>query len=260
MNVLVFDTETISTTKPFCYNLGYTIVDIESLEPLTWKDFVIEQIYNNKPLFETAYYSEKRPLYTSRLKGRKMIMKKFGYACQQMKRDIKKHDVQYAYAFNSPFDVRVFNFNTEFFRVQNPLDGLEVRDIRAFAMNTICNTADYKTFCEVNGLFTESFNYSTNAETLYRYIINNLDFIEEHTALSDSVIESVILHSCYQIDPNITEPLIAPKTIWRNEEKELRLIVDGKPWKSGHCKRVKVKEDKDKIQVFIDTWRGKGKR
>ena len=65
MNVLVFDTETISTNKPFCYNLGYMIMDFDTLDILEYEDFVIEQIYHNKPLFETAYYTQKKPIYTS---------------------------------------------------------------------------------------------------------------------------------------------------------------------------------------------------
>lgn len=257
MNVLVFDTETISINKPFCYNLGYMIMDFDTLDILEYEDFVIEQIYHNKPLFETAYYAQKKPLYTSKLKGKKMTMKKYGHACRKLRTDIKKHGVDFVYAFNSPFDERVLNFNSDFFGVQNPLKGVEIRDIRAYAMNTICNTVEYKAFCERNGLFTETFNYSTSAETLYRFITQDIDFIEEHTALSDSAIETAILYESYKLDSDITVPISAPKSIWRNEEKELSLIVDGKPWKSGHCKKVKVKEDKDKIRVFIDTWKGR---
>ena len=29
MNILVFDTETISVDKPFCYNIGYAIYDTD---------------------------------------------------------------------------------------------------------------------------------------------------------------------------------------------------------------------------------------
>lgn len=257
MNVLVFDTETISTNKPFCYNLGYMIMNFDTLDILEYEDFVIEQIYHNKPLFETAYYAQKKPIYTSKLKGKKMTMKKYGHACRKLRTDIKKHGIDFVYAFNSPFDERVLNFNSDFFGVANPLEDVEVRDIRAYAMNTICNTIDYKKFCEQHGLFTESFNYSTNAESLYRFITQDVDFIEEHTALSDSAIETAILYESYKLDSDITVPISAPKSIWRNEEKELSLIVDGKPWKSGHCKKVRVKESKDEIKVFIDTWKGR---
>lgn len=257
MKVMVFDTETISTTKPFCYNLGYIVVDFEKGESLTIEDLVIEQIYKNKPLFETAYYSEKKPIYISKMKGKTMSMKKFGHACMKMRNDIRKYDITHVYAFNSPFDNRVMNFNCDFFKVKNPLDDVEIRDIRAYAMNSLCNSSDYQHFCEKHELFTESYNYSSNAENLYKYVTQDIDFIEEHTALSDSIIEAKILWECYKLDSNITVPITAPKSIWRNAEKELDIIVDGKPWVSGHCKKVKVKESKDDIKVLIDTWKGK---
>ena len=34
MNICVFDTETTSINKPFCYNVGYTIVNSEKWEHL----------------------------------------------------------------------------------------------------------------------------------------------------------------------------------------------------------------------------------
>jgi hypothetical protein len=36
------------------------------------------------------------------------------------------------------------------------------------------------------------------AENVYRFIINNTDFIESHTALEDAEIETVILAYCYK--------------------------------------------------------------
>ena len=136
MKVMVFDTETISTAKPFCYNLGYVIMDFDKIQTLTIQDLVIEQIYKNKPLFETAYYSEKKSIYTSKMKGKTMVMKKFGHACMKMRNDIRKYDITHVYAFNSPFDNRVMNFNCDFFKVKNPLHEVEIRDIRAYAINS----------------------------------------------------------------------------------------------------------------------------
>ena len=40
MNIMIFDTETTSLDKPFCYNIGYTIVDTDSYCMLVERDFV----------------------------------------------------------------------------------------------------------------------------------------------------------------------------------------------------------------------------
>ena len=70
MNIVIFDTETIGVEKCFCYNLGYRIIDLSANVVLCEKDFVIKQIWENKMLFETAYYAMKKPLYVSALRGR----------------------------------------------------------------------------------------------------------------------------------------------------------------------------------------------
>ena len=89
MNVIIFDTETTDINKCFCYNIGYVIADMDNDTILCKKDFVIEQIWHNLPLFSTAYYAEKRPLYVKAMKAKKTKMTKYGYACQEMIRDIK---------------------------------------------------------------------------------------------------------------------------------------------------------------------------
>ena len=51
MNIMVFDTETISVNKPYCYNIGYIIYDTDGGQVLCKRDFVVEQVWNNRPLF-----------------------------------------------------------------------------------------------------------------------------------------------------------------------------------------------------------------
>lgn len=195
MNILVLDTETTSLEKPFCYNIGYTIHDTETDKTIVAKDFVISQIWDNLPLFESAYYKDKRPLYVSAMRVRKATKEKWGYVCQEMKRDIKKHNVQSCYAYNSPFDDKVISFNCEWFHCQNPIETIPIFDIRGYAHQFICKE-NYFAFCEENALFTESGNYSTTAEAITRYLRQDNEFIEEHIALSDSIIETEILMEC----------------------------------------------------------------
>ena len=76
MNIVIFDTETISTTKPFCYNIGYVIADTENRTTLVKHDFVVSETWNNKMLFNTAYYCDKQETYISRMKGKTVIKKK----------------------------------------------------------------------------------------------------------------------------------------------------------------------------------------
>lgn len=196
MNIVIFDTETVSLNKPFCYNVGYIIIDTDTKQALVKKDFVVEQVWHDKMLFATAHYANKRPLYVSAMKGRRTKMKKFGAICKEMIKDFKAFNVSSGYAYNSSFDEKVFTFNCEWFKKVNPFDDIPVFDIRGYVHNFIANTVEFKAYCEEYEKFTENGNYSTTAETLFGYINNTPDFKEAHTALADSEIETEILFDC----------------------------------------------------------------
>lgn len=221
-NIVIFDTETTSTNKPFCYNIGYVILDSETGTVLVEKDFVIEQVWHNPMLFTTAYYSDKRPIYVKRMRQRKTVMDKFGYICQEMIRDFNKYNVIGAYAYNSDFDERVFNFNCEWFRCINPFDEIPVFDIRGYAQQFLVDD-EYKAFCEEYELFTDSGNYSTTAETVYKFLTDDTEFVEEHTALADSKIEADILFACIESGARVNTPYHVYISIPRPVDKTLTI-------------------------------------
>lgn len=195
MNIIVFDTETISLNKQFIYNLGYVIFDTETGEVHAQRDFVIRQIYDNKPLFATAYYANKRPLYTARMKGRSTQKVSWGEACRRMAKDIKDYKVTDAYAYNATFDEKAFYFNHLFFRNKvRPLDRVVVHDIMDY-IKPITDTKEYREWTKAHGFVTA---HSTprpkkTAEAVYAFLKDNPDYKEEHTALKDSEIELTIL-------------------------------------------------------------------
>lgn len=238
MRIVIFDTETTSLNKPFCYNIGYAIYETATQECLTAKEFIIEQIWHNKPLFETAYYAEKRKLYINRMRSKKVLMDKFGYVMQEMIRDFKAYEVEQAYAYNSPFDDRVLEFNCEWFKCNNPFDNIPIYDIRGYVHKVIAFTKDYLRFAETHKLFTESGNYSTTAEAIMRYIGENSEFEEEHTALADSLIEAKILFECIARGCEYGQAYTVYRSIIRDSEKELIVDFKGSEYKFAYKKRT----------------------
>lgn len=247
MKICVFDTETVSLEKPFCYNVGYVIFDTETQQTLTKKDFVIEQVWHNIPLFSTAYYAEKRPLYVARMRGRKTILDKWGRVCQTMIRDFKAFDVQCAYAYNSGFDEKVFAFNCDFFKTCNPFDNIQIFDIRGNVHQKIAFTVDFKDFCEKYEYFTESGNYSTTAETLFRYISKNIDFVEEHTALSDSEIELEILKETVLRGCEYQKAYKTYQSIPRKVKRFFTVIDTNKQEFLFECEKISFREKRTKV-------------
>ena len=65
-----------------------------------------------------------------------------------------------------------------------------------FACKTFLSQKLFAYLAEKNNWKSEAGNYRTNAEVAYRYITGNYTFDEEHTALSDVLIEYDILKHC----------------------------------------------------------------
>lgn len=195
-NIVVFDTETISLEKQFIYNLGYVVVAPDGTR-LRERNFVIRQIYDNKALFATSYYAQKRPLYTRMLKGRRTKKVSWGDACRLMCKDLKEFEVLDGFAFNSPFDVKAFYFNHLFYRnKRRPLDGIKVHNIMDY-IGVFTQTEEYKSFCKENGFVCRNGRVKRTAESCYAFISDNPHYEEEHTALEDSRIETEILLYCF---------------------------------------------------------------
>lgn len=252
MNIVVFDTETTSLEKPFVYNIGYVIYDTESKTALAKHDFVVEQIWHNRELFTTAYYADKREGYISAMRARKCKMEKLGYITQFMCREFTDFEVACAFAYNSPFDDKVFTFNCDWFKIKNPFDNIPIYDIRGYVHKCIAYNPNFQAFCERNEYFTESQNYSTTAETIYRYLTNNIDFIEEHTALSDSEIELDILLTCIEKGCKWGESYKVYRSVVRNVDKRLEVRdTEGRKHIFPYNKITVYKEKENRTRVYL---------
>ena len=251
MNIMVFDTETTNLEKPFAYNIGYVVYNTDTEEVICKKDYVIEQVWHNPMLFVTAYYADKRELYVSRLKGRKCVMDKFGYVTQAMYRDIKEYDIHHAFAYNSPFDVKVFAFNCDWFKCINPLDFVQVHDIRGHVHCKIAFDKIYQAYCEAHDLYTESGNYSTTAEAVYRFIKQDDEFIEEHTALADSMIELEILLHCIGKGCDLETDYKVYSSVKRNTIRQYKVIdAEGKTHTFNYTDKKKIRNE-DGLRLTI---------
>ena len=108
---------------------------------------------------------------------------------------------------------------------------------------------NYKNFCETHNYFTDSGNYSTTAETVFRYLTNDTEFIEDHTALSDSEIEAAILIECLKRGAEINKAYEVKRSIKREVEKTLTLKDTDGEYHNFNYKSITINKDKTKITL-----------
>jgi len=240
---MVLDTETTSLDKPFCYDISWVIVDKDKGEIVEFQANVVEQIWHNLPLFESAYYKEKRQKYVDMMRKHDAVMDKWGYIMRKLKQDIIKYDIKAVYAYNSDFDDKVIAYNCDWFKCNNPLENIEVFDIWGYASAFITNRPDYIQFCEANQRFTDTGNYKGSAEVVYQYLTNDTEFIEEHMGLFDSEIEAEILLYCIEHGALWAAEYKVNKILFRPVHHPFTIKVDGEPVYEGEYVKKYVRND-----------------
>lgn len=231
----------LAIAKPLVYDIGWCIVDrkgtiVKKVNYLIQETFFVPQIFN------TAYYKEKRPLYMKMLEKNEIQVATWNQAINELLKDCQK--VELLSAYNATFDFKkaipfteryikalysthyndyeerqkhsCYNIlngesskNDKYLEPYAEIKGFEfdLVDLWGMATQKLINNNRYKDFCLKNKQLTNSGLYfKTSAETVFQYLIKDEDFIEDHTALSDAIIESHILTKILakgKIVPNI---------------------------------------------------------
>lgn len=201
---LVLDTETAnSLDDPMVYDVGGCVCDKRGniYEKFS---FVIREIFvYERELMKTAYYAEKIPEYVESLQINERKMVDFYQARQHIIKLMEKYNIKDVAAYNAHFDRNALNTTQRWltkskYRYFFPY-GINFICIWNMACQTLCQRKTYKEFCERNN-FTSNRgrNYSTSAETVYRYLMLNPEFTEEHKGLDDVLIEVYIMRRCFE--------------------------------------------------------------
>jgi len=208
-HILVLDVETAnSLEQPFVYDIGGVITDKQGRIYERFS-FVIRDVFvYERDLMQTAYYANKIPDYVKDIHAGKRIMVDFQQARRYILNLMKEYNVRDVAAYNAHFDRNALNttlrwltkskiryffpYNTNFMCIWN------------MACQTICQRKTYKSFCEQHQYTSNrkgepnAKNYSTSAETVYKYLILSPQFEEEHKGLDDVLIETYIMRRCFE--------------------------------------------------------------
>ena len=204
MNIVVFDTETAGVKTQTLLNIGYMVVDLD-LATFTYKtkvkrDYVLRDVYNNTMWMRNDMFvgDDKLGALTQNIQHKGAILRTEKQVFEQMARDFDRYSVQYGYAYNCQFDTDKFAKTAIEYGLPNPLEKLNaVFDLWGFAYWKICMNQDYIDFCNEHEIRTKSGKYiPTSVEGVTKFLNNDPEFLEEHTALSDVYWELRILCEC----------------------------------------------------------------
>ena len=221
---IVLDVETANEVPDtLVYDIGFIVADATGKVYETYS-MVVSDIYTEeKNLMEQCYYAHKLPLYEERLQQKKAKYVSIFTARRYIKAMIRKHKIKKVYAYNANFDRNALNTTQRYlskskYRYFLPY-GTEVCCIWHIACQTICNTMAYCHFCAKNGYYSEKGNMITNAETVYKFLTKDKDFEEEHTGLSDVMIELKILCECLKFHDRGISQKIYRGCFWIPQKK-----------------------------------------
>lgn len=207
MNYIVLDTETTNGfDDPFCYDVGYAVLN-EHFEVIETRSFVVADIFLDKEMMANAYFADKIPQYWEDIKNGIRELKTFRNIRKQLHDDCKNFEVGVIIAHNARFDYRSCQRTQRWltkskYRYFFPF-GCEIWDSLKMARQTFAKDEDYKNFCIENDFVMNGNRPRLTAEILYRYLTNNVDFVESHTGLEDVMIEKEIFKACLAMNSDI---------------------------------------------------------
>ena len=199
---LVLDTETTnSLDDPITYDIGWAVID-ENGEVYETASYVVADVFLDKELMESAYFVDKIPQYWEDIKNGERVLARFKTIRFKLIECCKRHNVRVIMAHNARFDYLSTNNTIRWltkskYRYFLPY-GIEVWDTLKMARSVIGKMPTYRKFCEENGYTYGNNQLRFTAEILYQFITKDTDFTEEHTGLSDVMIEKEILAYCYR--------------------------------------------------------------
>jgi hypothetical protein len=198
--LLTTDTETCSLTTGI-YDIAYAIHSKDAT--FTTVNYLVEEIMTNPDMARKAYFQKKHyTKYIPMLSEGKIKLKPWNDIMAEMLKSIRAYKIDTICAYNLAFDMRAIkntdiDINGELTDTVKEILALKKLCIWNFICESVLKSRNYKKIAIQNGWISPAGNVKTGAEFAFRYISENPDFEESHTALEDVLIEIELLQKCF---------------------------------------------------------------
>jgi hypothetical protein len=197
--ILMLDVETAGGfNEKLVYDLGVAVV-LPNGEIIESHSFIIDEIFNNAGLMNSAYYAEKVPSYKAEIAQGMHEVVPFAFALNKVKELIYAYDLKIVSAYNLAFDLdAIWKTSKTLLGYNYGFKGLERLCIWSLACETIFQQTTYQKVAIRENWVSEAGNLKTSAEHAYRYITGDYKFVEQHKGLADVQIEAEIMAKCFR--------------------------------------------------------------
>jgi len=181
---LILDTETMTVNHDIC-DIAWAVVDRNKI--VTVRNFIVKEHLSQ--MATGQFSAPKMGLTMAEVANGNAEIAPWDYIMNELLATIAVCNNVYAY--NASFDRTAIiktckllqsEFTAE---VESPEVYDKWRCLWAWATNTILFKKSYIDWCEVHGFVSDKGNTKTSAETAIRFIRNNPEYIEAHTARAD---------------------------------------------------------------------------
>lgn len=178
------------------FDIGWTICDNYG-NVLAKRNFLVEEVFTNMDLMKHAHYFSKYSQYLRMIQNGQVKMVPWITIMRQMEDDIIQYGIKRLFAYNMAFDKKAIYETARIIGKRKPYffdyESVRFHCLWGMSCEIILLRKNFFKIAKENKWFTERGNIRTSAEICYRYISNNYDFEESHTALDDAIIETAIL-------------------------------------------------------------------
>lgn len=197
---MVIDVETAGGfDNPMVYDIGFAVCDKDGFIYES-RSYIINEVFNDKNLMNTAYYAKKVPMYKKDIENGTRTTISFGMMRIIFNSMLEKFNVQTICAYNLKFDANALSNTCKKLNVSNKfLDKkIDMLCIWSLACELLYTQKMFSVVAKSQGWVSDKGNMKTSAEIGHRYITGEYDFEENHTGLEDVMIEIGIMSKCFR--------------------------------------------------------------
>lgn len=204
---LVFDTETIDLQDKRCFDIGWTVGNLNTGEILCNESFLVEDIFNTSIYRKAFFYNQNNSFYQAALEVNTIEVRNILAIRLAMNKAIVDYGANIISAFNIKFDINALNATYAHFNkintdkekeklykeilVASLSKKFQVIDIPLVFAHAV--EAKYGKFCKEHDFLTAKGYISTKVDHINKYLVS-MDYNESHTAGKDSMDEFNILY------------------------------------------------------------------